>query len=93
MGSEMCIRDSYKYEATSFLIGTSTIKIVLIARAVRGRFPVNRDLWHRASVDERVELVLSHALSEWSRALRCYKCRGVFRVARIVPFLVNSFFF
>ena len=66
---------------------------LLISRAAQGRFPQTPDLWHRASVDERVELVLSHALSEWSRAPRCYKCRGVFRVARIVPFLVNSFFF
>ena len=66
---------------------------LLISRAAQGRFPQTPDLWHRASVDERVELVLSHALSEWSRAPRCYKCRGVFRVARIVPFLVNSIFF
>ena len=40
-----------------------------------------------------MELVLSHALSEWSQAPRCYKCRGVFRVARFVPFLVDSIFF
>ena len=84
--------DYYKYEATSFLIGTSTIKIVLIARAVRGRFPVNRDLRKRECMSLRVGRVPSHAVSSCTRWPGCCGIHCVFRMGRNLPcFFSDSF--
>ena len=42
---------------------------LLIARAVRGRFPQTRDLWKRASMGKRAGRVSSRFVSRWSRSL------------------------
>ena len=45
--------------------------LLLIARAVRSRFPQTRHLWKWASVGDRVGCVSSHAVSKWSRSPGC----------------------
>ena len=67
---------------------------LLIAIAVRGRFPQTRDLWKRASMGERVGRVSSHDVSWWSWSPGCCGFRGVFWVGRIFPgFFFRLFFF
>ena len=63
---------------------------LLIARAVRRRFPQTRDLWKRASMGKRVGRISSRAVSRWSRSPGCCGFRGVFSVGRIFQ---CSFFF
>ena len=56
------------------------LSFLLIAIAVRGRFPQTRDLWKRASMDYRVGRVSSHATRG-----TCFVTRRAWDVFRRTP--------
>ena len=75
-------------------LASFTSLLVLITRAVRGRFPQTPDLWTRESMGSRVGRVSSHAISSCTRWPGYCGFRGVFRVGRIAScvFFLDFFF-
>ena len=72
---------------------TLNSSFLLIATAVRGRFPQTRYLWKRTSMGERVGRVFSHVVSRWSRSPGCCGFRCVFRVGCFFSSSFSDFFF